>query len=80
MSTPIKIPPRNLSSSKPPQDSPFFSPPPTFPRDIPSSFDQYCGHFENAQNLRHQWKNNVRNYKHENQLNNKLKSHLPNTK
>ena len=53
MSNPIPIP-RNLNSSKPPQDPPMFS---------PTSFDEFCGHFKNAHCLKSKWKKHVSSYK-----------------
>ena len=60
MSTPINIP-RNLASSRPPQDDPF-SPPSFKQQPIASSFDYYCGHIENNDFLRKQWREEVKKY------------------
>ena len=59
MSTPINIP-RNLASSRPPQDNPLS--PPSFKQPIASSFDYYCGHIENNDFLRKQWREEVKKY------------------
>ena len=59
-SKPINIPSRSLSSSKPPQKNPF-SPPNSFPK-VVSSFDMYCGHIENNEMLRKNWKKKVESF------------------
>tara|TARA_B110000881_G_scaffold9974_1_gene7545 strand:- start:324 stop:527 length:204 start_codon:yes stop_codon:yes gene_type:complete len=67
MTKPINIQSRNLANGRPPQ--PKDNPP---LKNMPaSSFDEYCGHMENANYFRQFWRKSVNDYKYNKSKNTK---------